>query len=332
MKIKFNKFERVAGIFVLAAIGGAIAITAVIALKKGWFSSKVNYTTTFERAQGIYPGTKVEVAGLNAGSVDAVELQDDDRVLVKFTILEKFQSRVRSDSVVVTKRPFIIGDKSLEIVVGKNDSAPVPPGGLIPSQDTVDLMDLMDGRKIGPYVETLGQVIENLKVVAEAFLDPKRSKSLISIFDKIDPFMSNATIAAKEFVNMSGQLTRKKNLQTTVENLAVVTQEMNNMLKEMPHMSRDMAELVKHTSTIVGELSKIMPALGEMAPEFPKATRRALEAIDEAVVVLKAMQHSFLLSGSVKDVRDEEEKKRKDQQKLENERKPASDTKPTDSK
>jgi len=326
MQIKFNKFERVAGLFVLAAFGGAVATTAVVALKKGWFASKVDYVTTFDRAQGLYPGTKVELAGLPAGSVDSVDLQEDNKIRVKFTIFQKFQSRVRSDSVVVTKRPFIIGDKSLEIVVGKADGPGLPKGSLIPSQETVDLMDLMDGRKLGPYIETLGQVIDNLKVVAEAFLDPKRSRSLISIFDKIDPFLDTANVAAKSFIDMSGQLTRKKNLQVTVENLAMVTNEMNGMMKEMPNMSKDMSNLVKHTALIVDELSKIMPALGEMAPEFPKATRRALEAIDEAVVVLKAMQHSFLLSGSVKDVREEEEKKKKEQQKLEEQKRlPASE-------
>ncbi|HEX4924322.1 MAG TPA: MlaD family protein, partial [Bdellovibrionales bacterium] len=185
MKIKFNKFERVAGLFVLAAVGGAAVTTVFVAAKKGWFSSKVEYSTTFEKAQGIFPGTHVEVAGLQAGSVDSVELQDDNRVVVKFTIQEKFHQRIRSDSFVTTKRPFIIGDKSLEVVVGKSEGQPITPGSVLPSKEGFDVMDLMDGNKIGPYVETLGQVTENLKIVAEAFLDPKRSASLISIFDKI---------------------------------------------------------------------------------------------------------------------------------------------------
>jgi phospholipid/cholesterol/gamma-HCH transport system substrate-binding protein len=330
MKIKFNKFERVAGFFVISAMAGALATTIFVAVKKGWFSSKVSFSTTFERAQGIYPGTHVEVAGLMAGSVDSVELQEDNRILIKFSLQEKFHSRVRSDSVVVTKRPFIIGDKALEVVVGKADEKPLAAGSLIPSQETVDLMDLMDGRKIGPYIETLGQVIENLKVVAEAFLDPKRSKNLISIFDKIDPFMEHATIAAKNFTNMSGQLTRDKNLQTTIQNLATVTGEMNNMIKEMPNMSKDMAGLVKNTSTIVAELNKVIPALAEMAPEFPRATRRAIEAIDEAVIVLKAMQKSFLLSGSAKEVKEEEEKRRKLREQEDKERIPASPERPVE--
>lgn len=311
MKIKFNKFERVAGIFVLAAVCCAVVTTAFVAVKKGWFSSKVEFATIFERAQGIYPGTHVEVSGLLAGAVDSIELQDDNRVVIKFSIQEKFFPRVRDDSFVVTKRPFIIGDKSLEIVVGKSEGKPISAGATLPSRDSFDIMDMMDGQKIGPYVETLGQVIENLKVVAEAFLDPKRSTKLITIFDKIDPFMEHATVAAKNFTNMSTQLTRDKNLQTTMQNLTDVTREMTNMLKEMPNMSKDMADLVRNTSNIVAELNKVMPAVGEMAPEMPKAMRRSLEAIDEAVIVLKAMQKSFLLSGSAKDVREEEEKRKK---------------------
>ena len=38
MKIKFNKFEKVAGLFVLLVIGAAIGFGFVFAVKKGWFA------------------------------------------------------------------------------------------------------------------------------------------------------------------------------------------------------------------------------------------------------------------------------------------------------
>ena len=43
MIVKFNKFERVAGLFVSAAFVGVVVSTAGIAIKKGWFASKVKF-------------------------------------------------------------------------------------------------------------------------------------------------------------------------------------------------------------------------------------------------------------------------------------------------
>jgi phospholipid/cholesterol/gamma-HCH transport system substrate-binding protein len=42
---------------------------------------------------------------------------------------------------------------------------------------------------------------------------------------------------------------------------------------------------------------------------LPRATKRAVEALDEMVVTLKALQKSFLLSGKVKDVKEEEQER-----------------------
>jgi phospholipid/cholesterol/gamma-HCH transport system substrate-binding protein len=51
----------------------------------------------------------------------------------------------------------------------------------------------------------------------------------------------------------------------------------------------------------------------KLAPEIPRASERALEALDQTVVTLKALQKSFLLRGSVEEVRTEEALRRKQQ-------------------
>ena len=50
MKIKFNKFERVAGIFVLTAIVGGVAVMIGVAVKKGWFETKIKFETMLKNA------------------------------------------------------------------------------------------------------------------------------------------------------------------------------------------------------------------------------------------------------------------------------------------
>src|ERR1035437_4222845 len=114
MKIRFNKFEKVAGLFVGIALMCCIVGMAGIAVKQGWFSRKVRFITELESADGVHAGTVVQIAGLRVGSVTEVDLQLNDKVLVQFEVLEKFKSKVRTDSHVQMFRPFVLADKVLE--------------------------------------------------------------------------------------------------------------------------------------------------------------------------------------------------------------------------
>ncbi|MBV2168701.1 MAG: multidrug ABC transporter substrate-binding protein, partial [Bdellovibrio sp.] len=52
------------------------------------------------------------------------------------------------------------------------------------------------------------------------------------------------------------------------------------------------------------------PAVQAVEGELPGASVRLVEALNETVVVLKAMQKSFFMRGSVREVKDEEASQR----------------------
>ncbi|MBT4761021.1 MAG: MCE family protein [Bdellovibrionaceae bacterium] len=312
MKIKFNKFERVAGIFVGFALLGVVVSTAGIAVKKGWFSSKVSFQTKLESAEGIHVGTRVQIAGLRAGMVESVDLISNNEVLIHFEILEKFHKRVRDDSELIVVRPFVIGEKVIDITVGSASAKILPKGSNIISKPSFDIMDLVSGRKLGPFMNNLEGVMVNLKTLAHAFTDKRRTEAMVKMFDRLDPLLKNMDHMAKQIIRVTKPLTKKKNMKLLVDNLAKIIYEINLFLpefrKNMPNSAQQMAELIKNMNIMVGALA---PALETVGSDLPQASLRALEALDEAVVLLKAMQKTFLLSGKVDDVRNEEKKKRK---------------------
>jgi ABC-type transporter Mla subunit MlaD len=128
MHVKFNKFERVAGLFVLLAIVGSIVTALSVAVKQGWFENKFKYQTVFNSADGIHSGTVVQMAGLRAGSVEEIELLGNNKIKVVFYVMGKFQNRIRSDSKTQLVRPFVIGDRVLEVSVGSDDGTLVSEG------------------------------------------------------------------------------------------------------------------------------------------------------------------------------------------------------------
>jgi phospholipid/cholesterol/gamma-HCH transport system substrate-binding protein len=311
MKVKFNKFERVAGIFVALAILGVIVTGISIAIKQGWFETKTFYTTTFENADGIHQGTGVQMAGLRAGAVEEVELQADNRIRVTFYVLGKFQDRVREDSTVQLSRPFIIGEKIMDITVGTEASPKLANNSKIQSNEAMDLMTMMSGKNLNATLNKVGGLLENMRMLIDAFADKNRAESLVRVIDRMDPLMKNMNAMSLEVIKLTKQATHNDGVEKLVGNLAVTTQEINRILpelnKENPNLARDLAGMTQNLAIMTKALG---PAVKEVEPELPGASRRLVETLNETVVVLKAMQKSFFMKSNVKEVQDEEATRR----------------------
>jgi len=308
--IKFNKFERIAGLFVAASVAGFVISLFSVAVKQGWFDSKVRWSTSFASGDGVHPGTTVQIQGLKAGSVESVELTPDNRVMVKFYVLSKYENKVKTDSVAQLIRPFVIGDRVLDISVGGPEAGHLAAGSVMPSEEGMDLLTLMSGRELGNYLKTMSGMMDNLKFLAEAFLDKNRTQAFINAFDRIDPLLKSLNTMSVEVIKLSKQATKDDNLGVVLKELALTTRELNQILPEMnrqaPHMAKDMTKLIGNLAVLTEEFKVVIPALAEIAPDLPAASRRALEALDEAVILIKAMEKSFLVKGNAEEVREEE--------------------------
>ena len=328
MKIKFNRFERVAGLFVLGAIVGGVALILAVAIKRGVFESKVELQTSVLTADGLREGTVVSMQGLRIGKVTEIELVSATEVHVKFKMNREYLDKVRSDSVVRILRPFIIGEKILDVSVGSREATALHENATLVSIPTTDVMEILSGRTMGPYVELMGKMADNLKIVAEYFLDPKRSQALIRMFDDLSPLLRNASSLTKQANTMLTGMNRDQQLVTMVSNLVEITNEVHRVLpavaKESPEMLGHLAKIAKNMAILTDEIQKTLPMMQKIAPEIPKASERALEALDQTVVTLKALQKSFLLRSSVAEVHQEESERQAAREKaIGAERKPA---------
>lgn len=291
MKIRFNKFEKVAGLFVAATIAFCMLGVAGMAFKQGWFSSKVHFKTELETADGVHAGTLVQISGLRVGKVTSVDLSADDKVTVVFEVLQKFSEKIRQDSRVQMFRPFILADKVLEVSVGSENEAVLTAGSMIPTTPSTDIMDILSGKKMGAILSSFDRLADSLKIVGEAFADPKRTQSMVSMIDRLNPLVQNLNSMSVEVMKLAG-----------VANKVVLPE----LTKESPDIGAQLGQLVRNVNILAVEFQKLTPAIGVVAPDLPRTAKRAVEALDETVILLKAMQRSFFLRGKVEDVREEE--------------------------
>ncbi|MBX2986294.1 MAG: MCE family protein [Bdellovibrionaceae bacterium] len=309
--LQLNRYERVAGLFILFAIGGALVSALSVAIKQGWFEPRIRYQTTFEDADGVHAGTSVKMAGLQAGSVEGVELLADNRVRVNFYVLGKFRERIRQDSKAMLIRPFIIGDRVLEISVGNESLPAVAEHEHVTSEEAMDLMAFMSGKRMNDAMGRLGLVLDNLQTVMEAFSNKERVQSAIRMFDRMEPMLERVTAMSSEVTKLSRQATKDDNLAKLLAQVNVLSRELNQILpalnEQNPELGKDMAGMMKSLSRLTGEMDR---SFAEVGQEMPGTVRRAVEALNEATVLIKAMQKSMFVRGSVREVHEEEAKEK----------------------
>ena len=310
MKLGISKIERTAGIFVVLAGSLFVGSMFFVAVKQGWFSRDFSYKTNFAQGEGIHPGTLVQIAGLRAGKVDSVRLDENDRIEVVLKIDEQFHTRVKKDSMARMIRPFIIGDKVIEVTLGSKTSPVISDHGEIMGQETTDIMDLLGGGRLGPYLATLDSMLQNIQKLVGAFAAPERANAMITLMDELVPTL-------QDMRELTGQMTKNKAMSRTLANFSKLGDDMNRMLpllekfvQYLPQLGQMTTETMGQVSQLTAEMNKFLPIFAKIAPQLPEVSQKSVQALREAVVVLRAMQKSFLLKGSVKEVQEEEQKAR----------------------
>ncbi len=315
MKVKFNLFERVAGVFVLGAVGLSLMATIGMGIKKGWFDPKVHLVTYVQSAEGIHPGTPVRFSGLRIGSVDSVDLRSSNEVVIKFKVLKRFSKRINSNSIVYIVRPFVIGEKALEVADGELQGDPVKDGQILASEQSPDFLEMLGGNKLGSYMESLSTTMQNMQKLAEAFLSNERTDQIIALFDELFPLMEKMNSMASEVSLLSASLNEKQRLAKVIDQVQVISNHMNQALpavaKDMPELSDNLLRLTANLNQLSTDMKEIMPIVKTIGPEMPGATKKAVRALDEAVLTLKAMQKTWFLQSNVEEVQEEERKKQK---------------------
>jgi phospholipid/cholesterol/gamma-HCH transport system substrate-binding protein len=316
-----KSYERLAGLFVIGAIASVFIFTFSIGFEQGWFVKKRDFFAKVPQVEGVYSGTRVQIGGLRIGRVNKVQLQDDGTFLVHFVVFEKYAHQFTDQTIVGFIRPYIIGERVLDVSPSEEGSQ-LTAGSEVQFTEHFDILDTFNGKKLGPYMENMQALLENIRFLAEAFADRKRSEDLVEIFDNMKPLIINANRATKTLDEMASQMTNKKNLKVVISNLATTTTAINTSINEIVAFSKQLPTLGEHSTvvmknltTLTLHLNDLVPTIQAIAPELPNASKKALKALEEALVVLQAMQKSFVLRGSVAEVKEEEAEAKKEEEK-----------------
>ena len=100
MKLMIRFADQIVGAFIILALGALIFVIFMLGSSQRWFSRDYNFKTYFTSASGLSQNMPIQYKGFTIGHVKSINLADDDRVEVEFTIFDTYIERVKNGSLV----------------------------------------------------------------------------------------------------------------------------------------------------------------------------------------------------------------------------------------
>ncbi|MFZ5441713.1 MAG: MlaD family protein [Myxococcota bacterium] len=144
-----------AGLFIALGLALAGVVIFVIGKERRLFEEKNVYVGAFENVDGLALDSPVRLGGLQVGKVSKISFAPDlgdKRIIVAMEISNRFNERIRADSVARVTGRGVLGDKAIDISLGSPDKPVVPNGGELQTGTSGDISSLL---------KTTGEVIDN---------------------------------------------------------------------------------------------------------------------------------------------------------------------------
>lgn len=129
------------GVFFLLALIVLFSALLIVGTNQGLFHKTYTLKTYLPDKQALAKGTAVTLSGLEVGSIKDIELATHEgQNMVEFTLLirEPFRDRITTSSKVVVKSIGVLGDKYMEITLGRRGETALAPGAILPATPAVD--------------------------------------------------------------------------------------------------------------------------------------------------------------------------------------------------
>lgn len=270
---------------VILFVGSAVSLFGLLAIasahRQGWFARSSVFYAVFENGDGLNVGAPVSISGLKAGSVQDVQLNDENHVLVKLKVQAKYAQHIREDSKAVLARPFIIGERAISITPGTRNRPNLKEGATLPGEESLELTDMLSGGRMSPYFQTFSSLMEQLRIVIEG----------------------DGTVNAVRLVDVYKQT--YMSLQA-IDRMALEVRSIRKdflMAAETTKMMQNLSAASHQIEPLLVQTGQTLPAITLLSQQMVDLMPRLNKALEETAFTMQAMQRSFILSGGVKQLK-----------------------------
>ena len=251
--MKNNSSTKIkAGIFVIAGFTVLLLMIFLIGNQQNLFRSTFKLHVHYRSVVGLQEGGFVRFAGINVGTVDLIDIQNDTTVRVDISLQEKVKPFIKADSRASITSDGLMGDKLIQITPGGNNTPLIAENGELIAVNPFDM------EKVMARVEKLGGRIENIVGNIDTL-----AGNLSGIFNKVNN--GSGTL---------GKLLNSEKLSNDLEQTIVSAKKTVKTADQAAQGLNENMEAAKHNFLLKGYFKK-------------KEKKRIRDSVEKAKLLLK---------------------------------------------
>lgn len=280
-RLSYSAQERLAGTFVLLAVGLLVWLLITSQKTQNLFEDEITLYATMSSIQAVNKDTNVIISGLDVGTVTDINIDDNNQVIITMSILQKYQKLIRTDSTaeLLDFKFAMLGKSVIEISVGSPKLPVIKNGSTLVIKESFNLVQLLT--KFEPVLITMQDSIERVNAILQA-IDPKQVSANIDNLESISSNLKAITQQIRQGEGLAGNAiynnNMKDNVLSTTENLKVLTE---------------------RSKGIIEQTSALLISIQKQVDQLPEITEKVKPLLDEADKTIKATQKIWPLSSSI---------------------------------
>ncbi len=280
-RLSYSTQERLAGTFVLLAVGLLAWLLITSQKTQNFFEDEITLYATMSSIQAVNKDTNVIISGLEIGSVTDVNIDENNHVIITMLILKKYQKLIRTDSTaeLLDFKFALLGKSVIEISVGSPQLPVIEDGSTLVIKESFNLVKLI--AKFEPVLVTLQDSIKRVNEILQA-IDPKQVGGNVSNLESITADLKAISHQIRQGEGSAGAAIynddMKNDMLSTTENLKILTEK---------------------TKGIIEQTSVLLISIQQQVDQLPEITEKVKPLLDEANKTIKATQQIWPLSSSV---------------------------------
>lgn len=280
-RLDYSAQERLAGTFVLLAIGLLVWLLITSQKTQNLFEDEIILYATMSSIQAVNKDTNVIISGLDIGSVSDVNIDDENHVIITMSILKKYQKLIRTDSTaeLLNFKFAMLGKSVIEISVGSPQLPVIEDGSTLVIKESFNLVKLV--AKFEPVLVAMQDSIKQMNAILQA-IDPEQVSTNVSNLESISSDLKVITRQIKQGEGLAGNAVFNKDMQddvlVTTENIRILTE---------------------RTKGIIEQTRVLLIGIQQQVDQLPEITEKVKPLLDEADKTIKASQQIWPLSSSM---------------------------------
>ncbi|MBK7696211.1 MAG: MCE family protein [Saprospiraceae bacterium] len=221
------------GILVIAGTALFILTVYLIGNRQRLFGNTLTISAYFKNINGLILGNSVRYSGVDAGTVNAIEMMQDKSIRVEMAIDKNIMKFITKDAVATIGSDGLVGNMIVNIIPGKDTEPPVVSGDTITTFSRTSTDDLLNTFNVtndnaaklsANLLKITEEILNGEGVLGTLLKDPKITSDLKETLNNLKTTSRMTTESMTTFNNLMHSLQKKNSVVGVLQDSLVASQ------------------------------------------------------------------------------------------------------------